>query len=418
MSKISLFILIPFLWACDGTGSIENNNNDAGSDSSSKQDVGPEDMNQETKDMAGMEDTNPNTDVSDTSTSNDASSDAATDADADMEMPGPVEVRVVLGEREGKLSTWIFNQETRTLTPVDEDTTAPRISWVAKHPDENVFYTTSQSTIRGYTIDDAGAITYQSDAALNEGGTHLEIDKSGQWAITASYGGGNIEVVSLDGVTKLPDSVTQNLNAADFCTRAHQVRISSDNSYVYVPCLGNDYVRAMTFDQATGTLTPTTPGSTPAGAGPRHMDFHPSLDFAYVLNETASSITRFDSGTGALLNPVTVTTLPAGVNAGSASSDINISKDGNFLYAVNRQPRHEMAVFQIGGDGSLTLVEHVPGAGEHARSFAISPDGKSLLMGNTNSSNLIIFQRDPESGKLVFGSSIDLAGGPMFVGFL
>lgn len=398
-------ILIALLFACNGSGSIQGNN-----------DIGTsEDLS--VKDTIATKDTKKSIDAK---TADMKTKDTGSDAteDADVTIPGPVEVRIVLGERTGKLSTWTFNQETRALTALDDDTSAASISWVAKHSEENVFYTTSGQSLRGYTIDEEGLINFQSDANLNAGGTHVDIDKTGKWAIVASYGGGSIEVVSLDATTKLPGVVTQTLDDNNFCIKAHQVRVAADNKYVYVPCLGNDYIRALTFDVATGMLTPTTPGQTPNGAGPRHMDFHPTKDFAYVLNESQSSVMRFSTDSGALENPETTTTLPDGTTAGSASSDIHVSADGKFLYAVNRQPLHQMAVFKIEDDASLTLVEHVPGAGEHARSFAISPDGKSLLMGNTNSSNLIIFQRDPDSGKLVFVRSVDLDGGPMFVGFL
>ncbi len=416
MFRKSALILIPFLWACNGTGSIQENNKN---DNNNGNTPDSSNIDKDKKDMAGGEKDAADADVEqplDLANDGDANSDK--DANSDVSIPTPIDVRLLIGEGSGKLSTWNFNQETRLLTALDDDSSARRITWVAKHPDTDVFYTTSDQTLRAYSIDEAGTITFQTDAGVNPGGTHVDIDKSGRWAIIASYNEGSVEVVSLDETTKLPGSRVQLLDDANFCIRAHQVRVSDDNKHVYVPCLGHDHIRSLELDSDTGTLARTTPGRTPDGAGPRHMDFHPTLDFAYVLNENSSSITRFAINGGVLSSPVTTTTLPSGTTDSSASSDIHISQDGKFLYAVNRQPLHQIAVFKIDVDGGLTLVEHVPGEGEHSRSFAISPDGKSLLMGNTNSSNLVIFERDPNTGKLTFKNSINLDGGPMFVGFL
>ena len=70
------------------------------------------------------------------------------------------------------------------------------------------------------------------------------------------------------------------------------------NKFVFVPCLGSDYVAQFTFNAAIGTLTPNTPATLQTGPaagqpnqlGPRHLAFHPNGKWIYLALETASQI--------------------------------------------------------------------------------------------------------------------------------
>lgn len=343
-----------------------------------------------------------------------------------LEMPDTTEpdtsmeekkVRVVIGENSGKLSTWLFDQESRELTELDSDESAEGITWVAAHPTQQIMYTTSGYSVRSYKLGSKGEISFLGDVMTTGQGVHVDIDKTGRWAFVASYSQNAVEVVALEDQNFVPSKVNQLLGEDGFCSKAHQIRISKNNKFAYVPCLGNDHIRVLKFDENKGTLIMTTPAMVAAGAGPRHLDFDPKKKYIYVLNEKASSISIFENKKG-LVNLATVSSRPPGKPEGSASSDIHVSDDGKFLYAVNRQPSHEIGVFRITDETYLEHVEHVSGEGEHARSFALSPDGKSLLLGNTNFSNIVIYERDPSSGKLKFLKKISLNSKPMFVGFL
>ena len=60
--------------------------------------------------------------------------------------------------------------------------------------------------------------------------------------------------------------------------------------------LGADKIIFLSLDLATGKFAPgTVPHANLAsGGGPRHMEFHPSDKFSYVLNELSSTIDIFD----------------------------------------------------------------------------------------------------------------------------
>ena len=47
------------------------------------------------------------------------------------------------------------------------------------------------------------------------------------------------------------------------------------------------------LDTARGKLVPAESAASRAGAAPRHIDFHPSRPFAYVINELDSTIAAY-----------------------------------------------------------------------------------------------------------------------------
>jgi 6-phosphogluconolactonase len=112
-----------------------------------------------------------------------------------------------------------------------------------------------------------------------------------------------------------------------------QVVLDPSGRFVYVPCLGSDWVRAYTLEDSTGRLAALNrPGSggggnivvLPPGSGPRHLVLHPTLPVAYVINELQNTVARldWDRGSGVLTANVAaqpqrvVSTLPPGAPPG------------------------------------------------------------------------------------------------------
>ena len=71
-----------------------------------------------------------------------------------------------------------------------------------------------------------------------------------------------------------------------------------------MPDKGLDWIFVFRLHAATGKLVANNPPSvaTREGAGPRHIAFHPSLPYAYVINELGSTMTtyRYDAARGVL----------------------------------------------------------------------------------------------------------------------
>jgi 6-phosphogluconolactonase len=138
------------------------------------------------------------------------------------------------------------------------------------------------------------------------------------------------------------------------------------------------------------------------GAGPRHLTFHPSGKFAYVINEMHATVTAFahDRAQGNLKEVQTVPTLPTDFKGENTSADIHVSPDGRFLYCSNRG-HDSIAAFKINPlNGKLTFIAHESTGGKTPRNFAIDPTGTFLLVANQHSDNIVTFRRDPKTGRL------------------
>lgn len=413
MKKILLISV--FALACQGELDQTERESDTGVDSTN-------DSGQKQEDMPGSDTPSNNMgDDSGTSTDTGGNDDMG---QIDMDTP-PVPHQLVVAESSGTLSTFSFDEATGQATLLDSDASAGTISFAAFNPQRiDRVYTTSGASVRGYSRDAAnGELGFLSAGTMPDNGTHLEVDESGQVLITVSFGGDSISLLPLDANGEPQDAVQTLGGGGDptFCDRAHQVRIAPANDFAYVPCLGSEYIQVLALDVDGQTLNSIQTAAVPNGSGPRHMDFHPTLPYVYVINEIASTISIFsrDENTGMLTAIDTVSNLPVGIVDGSASSDIHVSDDGQHLYAVNRQPRHEIAAYEINQDGSLTLIDHYDGMGEHSRSFELSAEGGYLFMGNRNSNNLVSFTRNVDTGALTFlNADTNFPGGPMFVGFI
>jgi 6-phosphogluconolactonase len=91
----------------------------------------------------------------------------------------------------------------------------------------------------------------------------------------------------------------------------------------------------------TGRVSPDGPGevATKAGAGPRHLTFHPNGKFAYLITETTATIGTFavDPASGTLNELQFVDTNQ--YKEQPTALDIHVSPDGKFLYGAERKMR-------------------------------------------------------------------------------
>ena len=123
--------------------------------------------------------------------------------------------------------------------------------------------------------------------------------------------------------------------------------------------------------------------------------------FAFVINELNSMITTcsFDIKTGKLDTLSSVSTLPAKMEGVNYCADIHVHPGGKFLYASNRG-HNSLAVFRIGDNGELSMVQTHGTLGDWPRNFAIDKNGKYLFVANQKSDNLAILEIDQDSGWL------------------
>lgn len=174
--------------------------------------------------------------------------------------------------------------------------------------------------------------------------------------------------------------------------KAHYVNMDPKTEDLFVCDLGLDTIHKYRLLNEIATY------KTPEGMGPRHLVFHPSMPFIYILGELNNTIQvvrdeDFD------LNHVQTVDMLNGLDVESSGGAIRISSDGRFVYASNRG-HDSIVVFKVLDDGTLEFVQIESVYGEHPRDFDISPNGEYIVVANRDTNNLTLFQRDVSTGKI------------------
>ena len=195
--------------------------------------------------------------------------------------------------------------------------------------------------------------------------------------------------------------------------RAHSANFDPASRRVLVPDLGQDLVHSYNVTPA-GLVAAAPPFTSAPGAGPRHLAWHPSGRWCFVINERGASIDAlaYDAASGGLQLVNAVSTLPrgAGANVGSCAH-VLCSADGRHVYGSNRGaaglPGSDSIVL-CGVDqesGALSVRAHHATGGVSPRHFAIHPNGRWMLVANAVTGNVVVFEIDSsgdeaEAGRL------------------
>jgi 6-phosphogluconolactonase len=323
------------------------------------------------------------------------------------------------------LGIYVFKMDGRNggLTPVQIVKDIPNPSWLTLDAGMRVLYASSEvSTWKG-TPNSGGATAYAVNHAngrltlLNDQPTlgaipaSLLVDPSGHYLLIDNYIGANFVVrrILADGrigaaTDVFPVSGSGPNAARQEAPHPHQILFDPAGKFVFGPDLGTDKIWIWTLDLATGKLVPNALpyAQVASGSGPRHMAFHPTAPFVYVIDELVASITAFsyDSTRGTLTWIQTVSTLPPDFTGPRSCAEIRVHPNGKFVYGSNRG--HDSIVgFEIDQtSGKLSLIGWTPTQGSIPRTFNIDPSGTLLLAANQNGDSIVPFRVDLNTGQL------------------
>ncbi len=133
-----------------------------------------------------------------------------------------------------------------------------------------------------------------------------------------------------------------------------------------------------------------------------------------------SSVTAFayDRNAGALSNLQTVSNLPEDYAGVDNSAEIDLDKEGKFLYASNRG-HDSITVYQVDPiKGTLSTVERVSTQGKTPRGMKIDPTGRYLFAANQDSGSIVVFKRNAATGRLTPTGQTVSVGSPVCIEFL
>lgn len=242
----------------------------------------------------------------------------------------------------------------------------------------------------------------------DEGPCYITIDKNSKHILTANYGGGSISVFDIDDEGKIEEP-TQTIHfkgksvnpKRQTRSHIHCITFSNDDKYIFVTDLGTDKIYRFELNYS-GRNNFVIDNSlkvfdVPKGSGPRHIVFHPSGKYLYLINELSGSVISFTYEKG---NIHSFQEIQADMLHAGGSADIVITPDGLYLYASVRIEGDGVAIFSIDPlSGRLKKLGYQYTA-KHPRNLRITPDGKFLLVACKDGNLIEIYEINPDAGLL------------------
>ena len=253
---------------------------------------------------------------------------------------------------------------------------------------------------------------------LGEEPTHSSLSADERYLFVANYGvhadpGGSLAVLPINAegqlqpVTQMSSHPASKVNPErQMSAHVHSVVSSPDGKFVYASDLGADKVFAYRYDPAANPEHPLVAAEPafielPPGSGPRHLLFSKDGTHAYLTTEMSAQVFVFDYDNGRLKQRQALELAKGMPAQNRAAGAVHASADGKFLYVSNRGKANEILVFAINPDnGELSEIQRRSVDGDHPREFALSPNGKFLLIANQMSNAIVVLERDPETGAL------------------
>jgi len=308
-----------------------------------------------------------------------------------------------------------FDDESGEAKLVGLAGTATNPSFLAFHPREPVLYACARTpegdAALAFRVDSTtGALTaLGQQPAGGKGPCHVAVSPDGAVVAIANYGDGTLTVypTAPDGGLLPASAFFQHEGSGPNEKRqtgphAHSVNFDASGKFLVVADLGIDKLMVYKREGNAVVLNDPPFGAAPAGGGPRHFAFHPTIPAAYGVNEMGNTVTLYawDAETGALEAQQTVPTLPEDFDGENTTADIEVHPSGRFVYASNRG-HDSIAMFRVDAkSGELTPRGQTKTGGARPRNFTQDPTGKYLLAANQDTNDIFVFRIDQDTGAL------------------
>lgn len=328
------------------------------------------------------------------------------------------------GKAEG-IYVYKMNMETGELSPSDTITGVINPSYLTVHPNGKYLYAVNE--LADNTADIVGKVTafemnveegtfnlLNQVSSEGDAPCHISIDPSGQFVLVANYVMGTVASYAIleNGQLSEARSVHQHQRKAAPAFRqesahAHAILPGMQGQGIFAVDLGTDEIVHYQLD-SIGQLQPLTTTNVQPGGGCRHLAFHPTQAWCYVLNELRRNIEafRYENPQTPMTRFQNMFTLEEEIKEGTIfSAAIKVHPSGKFLYASNRglngNKQQNIVMYRIDQKrGNLTFLGSHNTKGLVPRDFEIDPSGQFLLVANQDSDSVVTFKINQETGLL------------------
>jgi len=317
------------------------------------------------------------------------------------------------GKSEG-IYVFKFDAKKGTLKKVSS-TFTENPSYLAVSKDKKYLYSANEigkgkGSVTAFSFDaKSGKLTkINQQPSHGDGPCYVSVDPSNKWVAVGNYSGGTFAVYPIleNGALGEAAQVIAHQGGSVNKDRqekphVHATVFTPAGDYLCVVDLGTDKIMAYPFNASAAK--PVSERADPEvnsapGSGPRHLVFHPTAPYAYVIEEMSGKVSVYDVQNPA--QPVqTINSHPEDYKGSIGSAAIKISHDGKFVYASNRGESNTVAAFAVDpSSGKLSSKGFIKAGGKWPRDFSIDPTDNYLLVANGPSDNITIYKRDKNTG--------------------
>eukprot|EP01120_Amphizonella_sp_Union-15-10_P004250 TRINITY_DN14880_c0_g1_i1.p1 TRINITY_DN14880_c0_g1~~TRINITY_DN14880_c0_g1_i1.p1 ORF type:complete len:395 (+),score=47.84 TRINITY_DN14880_c0_g1_i1:65-1249(+) len=308
------------------------------------------------------------------------------------------------------IQVYAYDPWTSELQPKYKLPTVGSPGPLALSPDQNILFAGIGASCLSYMVNKTnGDLKLISQTKLPDFPVYLGTNGAGRFLFVAFENLINLEVYAIGTNYSVDPNPTQIITPCNQPNFVSSISIQGID-YVYVVCTESEEIYQYVLDQKSGVLHLNSPGSLRNIKARGPMIFSSDASYAYVIsyNSTVSLLHVNPNGTLDAIEQVS--TLPKDYNytVPNTPTYIQISPNGNFLYASNNST---MVTFLIDSSGRLTQKWFCSYYDSTflVRSFSIDPSGRFLLAVGERNGTIERFRVD-------VAGSLSVAGPPLYVG--
>jgi 6-phosphogluconolactonase len=291
-------------------------------------------------------------------------------------------------------------------------------NFLTLHPTKPIIYAVAKwrkvAGVVGYQFDENGNLDEFTRLESPDGlGCHITVHPSGQFLLTAQYGGGSVACFSLKQTGELLDvqvyphaggsGVVPNRQKSP---HPHWCGFSPCGKFALVPDLGLDQIVTYRIKYNPLELIPHSKIDSLPGGGPRHMKFSTDGKYIYLLDELSLVIETFlwEPSQGQATRTSSIPTLTEEeklCESFNSAAEIRVHPSGKWVYSSNRG-HDSVSVFETASNGNLQNIQKQPVRGAFPRNFTLNQKGTWLLAAGQDSNTVSSHRINQETGKLTY----------------
>lgn len=274
--------------------------------------------------------------------------------------------------------------------------------------DKRFLYSITDDGVRAYQILPDGDLKMLNEEWIGGmRGCYLDVDDENRYVFVGGYHDGRVSMLHLKedgGVGEIADGIFHKglgRNAADRSSRPHVncVKVTPDQKYLCAVDGGLDHVKVYKIDYGNGKLKLADIVHSDLESAPKMIRFSKDGKNAYVLNELENSIDVYDyhvEERGPEFSRIQKISTQNKKDDQCSAQAMEFSPDGKYIYCSSAGP-NEMVIFERDPEtGKLELVTFTRISGDFPKALAVFPDGRHFMSLNHESNEICTFKMNYE----------------------